>query len=94
MANGGIKWTIEEIELLYDVYPSGGIEAAVEAIPNHSRGAIYQGACVLGIRCGSVYSKNRTQGTGVPEYSDYFAPAWKQWVHSAEPGVAPQARAW
>ena len=49
-------WSKEEKMTLSMVYPSGGIKAALAALPNRRRAAILKRACILGIQCESNFS--------------------------------------
>lgn len=44
------RWTSEELALLRDTYPAGGIDAALQALPHRPRQAIYLKASRLGLR--------------------------------------------
>lgn len=64
-----LAWTPQEIAILQDVFPGGGINAAADALPDRSWQAINVMASKLGIRSGRVGAapKARLQGDQLEE---------------------------
>jgi hypothetical protein len=62
-------WTKQEIAILRDVFPGGGVNAAADALPDRTWQAINVMACKLGIKSGRVSDapKGKLQGAELEE---------------------------
>lgn len=47
------RYTQEELATLRRVYPTGGVEAAIAAIPNRSKASLATKACEMGLKMAS-----------------------------------------
>lgn len=72
-----IPWTPEEIATLREVYPIGGIFAAMDALPNRSKQGIYKVCNRLDIRSRGPYVTGGNRLT--PEPDPAIAGAFNQW---------------
>jgi hypothetical protein len=72
------RWTVPEVAALHEVYPSGGLVAAMERLPGRSWHSIYVKASKIGLKCAKEPDapKCRLTGERLEEAITHRASGW------------------